>query len=180
LRRDERAALGRPLVAQGGDRLGDQLAEYRLELLGDGLVGDGGPQHGDHLIANDGVVPAVDEVAHQQLAPAAGRHRAQVRDLQIHRDGGREQARLGSEVAHDHGGVDPGLSGDGADGGLFVSARGERRPGGAEDGPAGALRSRPAGPERWSGLSCGRYRRTAVVHHGAEFTLCQRMLANAC
>jgi hypothetical protein len=33
LRRDEGAALGRLLIAQVGNRIGDQLAEYGLEFL---------------------------------------------------------------------------------------------------------------------------------------------------
>jgi hypothetical protein len=60
--------LGGLLIAQGGDRLGDQQAEYGLELPGDGLAGGGGPQQGDQLVVVAGVLPAADEVAHQQLA----------------------------------------------------------------------------------------------------------------
>jgi nucleotide-binding universal stress UspA family protein len=59
LRRDERAALGRLLIARGGDRPRDQLAEYVLKLPGDGLAGDGGPQQDYQLVVADGTLHVI-------------------------------------------------------------------------------------------------------------------------
>lgn len=95
----------------GRDRLGDLLAEDGLELPGHGLAGGGGPEHGDQVVSLARVPPPVDEVAHQQLTPAAGRDRAQVGGGQVHGHGRREQPRLGVEVAHDHRGVHAGPGG---------------------------------------------------------------------
>ena len=44
------AALGHPLHPQRGNRPGQPLAERCLDLLGDGIAGDGGPQQRDQLV----------------------------------------------------------------------------------------------------------------------------------
>lgn len=50
-----------------------------LNLLGDGLAGDGGPLQRDQLVVAGRLLPPAHEIADKRLASATGQYRGQVR-----------------------------------------------------------------------------------------------------
>jgi hypothetical protein len=150
LRSDQRSAPFRLVDAKLCDRAGDEVLELSVELAGDGVIGDGGPEKHHERVVGEAVLPAFYEMPDHELTALSLGYRSEVRDLQVSGRGGSEEPGLGSEVAHHHRWVDARLGGDGADRCLLVAASGEPLAGDLEDCPPGGLR---AGSTRAGDLS---------------------------
>jgi hypothetical protein len=138
---DQRSTPFRLVDAKLCDGAGDEVLELSVELVSDGVIGDGGAEKNHERVVGKAVLPALYEMPGHELAALSLGYGSEVRDLEMGGRRGSEEPGLGSEVAHHHRRVDARLGGDGADGCLLVAAGGEPLAGDLENCAPGGLRA---------------------------------------